>query len=237
TWQNGVLTISYANSGFSKILKQPIAVSYPGARPVAADIDGDGIDDLGFWVPNSGVPSTQKPANWYFLLSGGLSLAEHTTFNVVHYQFGSSVGVPLAGTFASTTTTGVYPPVVLPQARITTSPAVPARALLGASVAVGNTAPQPTAAATTLAAMTVNGVGQTIGSTTNSPAAAMTTTIIAPPPQVMEPAVELLPTVKSGTPLEPAKASALVAAGASLTTSSSVKSTIGSTNAFVHNIL
>ena len=62
TWRNGMLTISYASSGFSTVLQQPIPLNFPGVgtRPVAVDIDGDGIDDLGFWVPDNGVPSTTE---------------------------------------------------------------------------------------------------------------------------------------------------------------------------------
>ena len=186
-------------------------------RPVAVDIDGDGIDDLGFWVPDNGVPSTAKPGDWYFLLSGGLSLAEHSTYTVVHYQFGSSVGLPLTGAFAATTTTGVYPPVVAPQIKTATRLAASVAAPLAAS------AVQPIAPAPTPAAMTVT---QTTGSTTNLPAA---TTVTAPLLQVATPTV-----LKPAAPAAPAETQTSVAAAASLTTSSSVKSTLGSTIALVH---
>jgi len=138
TWKNGMLTISYASSGFSTIAQQPIPLNFTGVRtrPVAVDIDGDGIDDLGFWVPDNGVPSTKKAADWYFILSGGISLAEHSTYTAVHYQFGSSVGLPLTGTFAATTTTGVYPPVVQPG--VQAAPAKTSRV----AAAAASTAPQ-----------------------------------------------------------------------------------------------
>ncbi len=72
------------------------------ARPVATDVDLDGFDDLGLWIPNYGAPSTQKPADWYFLESGGISLyGRSTPFTVEHLQLGSSVGVPLAGNFSA----------------------------------------------------------------------------------------------------------------------------------------
>src|SRR5208337_2787852 len=105
----------------------------------AVDIDGDGIDDLGFWVPDNGLPSTKKAGDWYFILSGGVSLAEHSTYNVVHYQFGSSVGLPLTGTFAATTTSGIYPPVMqhVSQVAAAVSPLVTA--------VTASAAPQPAA--------------------------------------------------------------------------------------------
>ncbi|MEX2171963.1 MAG: Ig-like domain-containing protein [Pirellulales bacterium] len=45
---------------------------FPGVtdRPVAADMDQDGIDDIGLWVPRNGPQPPQIIAEWYFLLSG-----------------------------------------------------------------------------------------------------------------------------------------------------------------------
>ncbi len=43
----------------------------PQERPIAADFDGDGIDDIGLWVPNhtGGTPLTA--GEWYILVSDG----------------------------------------------------------------------------------------------------------------------------------------------------------------------
>jgi hypothetical protein len=38
-------------------------------RPVAADFDGDGIDDLGLWVPDRSGAAAEEQAEWYVLVS------------------------------------------------------------------------------------------------------------------------------------------------------------------------
>ena len=45
---------------------------FPGVldRPVAADMDQDGIDDIGLWVPRNGPQPERIIAEWYFLISG-----------------------------------------------------------------------------------------------------------------------------------------------------------------------
>ncbi len=153
--QSGMLTISYASSGFSQIFQQPISLSFPGARarPVAVNIDGDNIDDLGLWLPDSGVPSTTKPADWYFLPSGGIPLSQHTTYNPIHYAFGSSVGLPLTGTFAATTATGVFPAAALVANPLSVSVTAP----LGVSVGAKKPTPKPIAPTPTPVNMSVQG--------------------------------------------------------------------------------
>jgi hypothetical protein len=44
---------------------------FPGVldRPIVADIDQDGIDDLGLWVPRDSASLPQEVAEWYFLMS------------------------------------------------------------------------------------------------------------------------------------------------------------------------
>ena len=38
-------------------------------RPVAADMDQDGIDDIGLWVPDRAGATPEETAEWYFLIS------------------------------------------------------------------------------------------------------------------------------------------------------------------------
>ncbi len=72
------------------------------ARPVAASIEGNGLSDLGLWIPDiGGQPSAQKLGDWYFLETGGASLLDNPPITVVHTQFGSSIGVPFTGLFAA----------------------------------------------------------------------------------------------------------------------------------------
>ena len=99
------------------------------------------------------------------------------------------MGLPLTGTFAATTTTGVYPPVS--QAQIAVPLAVSVGVPLAAHVAAVVTAP-------TSAAMTVSGGTQTSGSTTNSPTAPVTTAPVASLPQIVVPTVGSLPAAAAG---------------------------------------
>jgi hypothetical protein len=40
-------------------------------RPVAADMNKDGIDDIGLWVPDRSGVTPEEGSEWYFLVSGG----------------------------------------------------------------------------------------------------------------------------------------------------------------------
>ena len=85
-------------------------------RPVAADMDADGIDDLGLWVPDRGGATPQEYAEWYILVSDGASIVERIVPNpqgggfVVDFtpvpfgndlfaQFGDEFGLPVVGNF------------------------------------------------------------------------------------------------------------------------------------------
>ena len=45
-------------------------------RPIAADFDGDKIDDLGLWVPKHNAGSPDAVGEWYVLLSAGRSITQ-----------------------------------------------------------------------------------------------------------------------------------------------------------------
>jgi hypothetical protein len=45
-------------------------------RPIAADFDGDKIDDLGLWVPKHNAGSPDAVGEWYVLLSDGRSITQ-----------------------------------------------------------------------------------------------------------------------------------------------------------------
>ena len=107
TWSDGAFYVALSSAQDNYQVNVIIPFNLPSAtvRPVAADINGDGIDDLGLWLPNNGVPSTTKPADWYFIpLSPSNPISQWTTVPApVHYQCGSSIGVPLTGNFTATT--------------------------------------------------------------------------------------------------------------------------------------
>jgi hypothetical protein len=92
-------------------------------QPVVADMDGDGIDDLGLWTPDRSASQTQ--AEWRFITSGGhplvsTTLAPDSPGHRVHsdgsggltfifspspagqdhyFEYGSTAGLPVVGNF------------------------------------------------------------------------------------------------------------------------------------------
>ena len=56
-------------------------------RPVAADMNGDAIDDIGLWVPDRAGTVPQEAGEWYFLLSGQPSYAVNPTLDGVPDTF------------------------------------------------------------------------------------------------------------------------------------------------------
>ncbi len=85
---------------------------YPGVREraVAADMDGDRIDDIGFWVPDGATLSPSDQGEWYFFVSGGASLLNRVSNNFLAYaptpfgpdfsaRFGNSFAWPIVGNF------------------------------------------------------------------------------------------------------------------------------------------
>ena len=99
---------------------------FPGVleRPVAADMNGDGVTDIGLFVPVSLDSSKTPGANWYFLVSQGtpvtgtINTLNHA-FNPqpfgsdLYYTFGNGYFQPLVGIWDPPTPTPkpVYQPV------------------------------------------------------------------------------------------------------------------------------
>lgn len=90
--------------GFSGVLE----------RPVAADMDQDGVDDIGLWVPRDATQTPREAAEWYFLVSGlgtelvpveGTIAALNHPFepvpfgNDLYAEFGDERALPLVGNF------------------------------------------------------------------------------------------------------------------------------------------
>jgi hypothetical protein len=91
-------------------------------RPVAADMNADGFDDLGLWVPDreGQIPNRGE---WYFLVSSDAPVTDRITFNAtlgrhvidfkpapfgedMFFSFGDQFALPVVGNFD--------PPVVKP---------------------------------------------------------------------------------------------------------------------------
>jgi hypothetical protein len=97
----------------------------PRDRPVAADMDGDGIDDIGLWVPDRSGATPRQTGEWFFIVSGGQSLIgpggrivpagdpatvvtvdfTPTPFgNDIFAKFGEDFAIPIVGNFDPPTT-------------------------------------------------------------------------------------------------------------------------------------
>lgn len=85
-------------------------------RPVAADMDQDGYDDLGLWVPNRPGAVPEETGEWYFLVSGGNRVLNRMRFDVaagmnvvdfnsvpfgddIYAQYGDEFAMPVVGSF------------------------------------------------------------------------------------------------------------------------------------------
>jgi Ca2+-binding RTX toxin-like protein len=80
-------------------------------RPVAADMDGDGIDDIGYFVPDRAGGTAGEGGEWYFLLSdfaepifGQVNTLNHEFSPTplgsdLHISFGDEYALPVIGNF------------------------------------------------------------------------------------------------------------------------------------------
>ena len=76
TWADDVFSFQLTNGvpngwlGGGGVFRT-IAFGFIGARerPVAADMDQDGIDDIGLWVPDRSASTVREQAEWFFLVS------------------------------------------------------------------------------------------------------------------------------------------------------------------------
>jgi hypothetical protein len=93
---------------------------FPGVRerPVAADMNADGVDDVGLWVPNGSALVPGNQGEWYFLLSGDDPTTDEVEQSVfariddgfipftpvpfgddIYARFGNNFAVPIVGNF------------------------------------------------------------------------------------------------------------------------------------------
>jgi hypothetical protein len=84
-------------------------------RPVAADMDGDGITDVGLWVPDRAGAADDKAGEWYWLLSDDFNGSKRVNGDLkktldhefspsplgqdLFGRFGNSFAVPVVGNF------------------------------------------------------------------------------------------------------------------------------------------
>src|SRR5262249_28595156 len=114
-------------------------------RPVAADMDKDGVTDIGLWMPNRFGSTPTDTAEWYFLVSGGNSAPAHShgppvagTVNTLNHAFSPTpLGTDLFFKFGG-----------LPAAPIVGLFDPPVLSSLGVADPYAGTTPAPTTAAT-----------------------------------------------------------------------------------------
>jgi len=108
------------------------------ARPVAADMDQDGITDVGLWVPDRAGATQEHVGEWYFLISNDLNKTQRLTGTVntlghpfsttplghdLFARFGNEFAVPVVGNFD--------PPVSSQAAGTPGTPSTPTPASIG----------------------------------------------------------------------------------------------------------
>jgi hypothetical protein len=118
-FNNNVFSFDLANNGFGQT-DATITWGFPGVldKPVAADMDQDGITDIGLWVPGDGASVPRNVAGWYFLVSNDFATpgvpAVHTAGSVaklshgfstspfghdIFAEFGDEKSLPIVGNF------------------------------------------------------------------------------------------------------------------------------------------
>jgi hypothetical protein len=119
-FNNNVLSFNLANDSLTDAADATMIWGYPGVldRPVAAEMDQDGIDDIGLWVPRTSASLPRGIAEWYFKLSNDFTAdglpAAHTPGTIarlnhaftpvpfgndLYAEFGDERSLPIVGNF------------------------------------------------------------------------------------------------------------------------------------------
>lgn len=110
-----------SQNGWDGVADAQFRFGFIGARerPVVADMDQDGYDDIGLWVPDRGGATPREAGEWYWLVSGGNSVLDRIVpstdpvrtetseiqftpipfGNDVFAQFGDEFAMPVVGNF------------------------------------------------------------------------------------------------------------------------------------------
>jgi len=129
-WKDDRFTFLFTTGGVPRSWVPGTEVNYNfgfiGVRekPVATDMDRDGIDDIGLWVPDRAGVAPEGNGEWYFLISAGVpwpqriaaenGRAEFTPVPFgkdMYASFGDEFAVPIVGNFD--------PPVTPPSSNVT----------------------------------------------------------------------------------------------------------------------
>ncbi|HUQ71761.1 MAG TPA: dockerin type I domain-containing protein, partial [Planctomycetaceae bacterium] len=119
-YKAGVFAFDLAANGLTGNAEATIAFGFfgPFEQPVAADMNRDGIDDVGLFLPERNGPPPGETGEWFWLVSTGTPAAG-TVATLNHafkpvpfgndrfFQFGDELSKPIVGNFD--------PPVTSPQ--------------------------------------------------------------------------------------------------------------------------
>jgi hypothetical protein len=123
-WSNDIFKISLGNTpggvGPNSFSTSLISFRFgfigQRERPISADFDADGYDDIGLWVPDRAGATPEESAEWYILVSGGQSVLDRIEvdplsgetkiefvpdpFGVdIYAKFGDDFAKPVVGNF------------------------------------------------------------------------------------------------------------------------------------------
>ena len=126
-----------------------ITWGFPGVldRPVAADMDQDGIDDIGLWVPRNSANPPRIVAEWYFLVSNRIAATLTSVTSTTQFASTDLIGAAINAGDLLRFTSGANIDVVRTvqsfnsvTGQITLTSALPALPAVGDAIAVGGTA-------------------------------------------------------------------------------------------------
>ena len=131
TWTDDTFMVDLANgvvNGWDGVADETFRFGFIGVRerPIVADMDQDGFDDFGLWVPDRGGITPRESGEWYWLVSGGNSVLDRIVpstdpvlgntqevqfrpipfGNDIFAQFGDEFAIPIVGNFDPPTLPG-----------------------------------------------------------------------------------------------------------------------------------
>jgi len=139
TWTEDWIRIDLASGvlrGWDGVADYTFRFGFIGVRerPVAADMDQDGFDDIGLWVPDRAGAVPEESGEWYLLVSHGRSLIERivpdpsTGVPVIDFtpipfghdmyvRYGDEFAIPVLGNFDPPKVAGSPAPIERPVVR------------------------------------------------------------------------------------------------------------------------
>lgn len=111
-YKDGVFAFDLASNGLTGNADATINFGFFGAfeTPVATDVNLDGVDDIGLFIPERNGPLPRESAEWFFLVSTGTRVTGTVNTlnhafkpvpfgNDLFYAFGDELAKPIVGNF------------------------------------------------------------------------------------------------------------------------------------------